>query len=80
MVRVGGISMSPLSSCGQFMSDRYSREKCLPCNGKGCKCCQNKGRHYMPGTQENLGAGRVGLARIINGSVNAHKDKKRSAA
>ncbi len=67
--------MSPLSPCGAYMSVRYSREKCLPCNGKGCKCCQQKGRHYMPGVQENPGGSSRPLRRVIEGEF-----KKRRVA
>jgi hypothetical protein len=67
--------MSPLTACGAWLSPRTAREKCWPCNGRGCQCCQGKGRHYLPGTQENQAKGSA-LEIRIQGEYRADQARK----
>jgi len=59
-----------IATCGAFITPRYSREKCIACEGSGkvlmddslavCSCCKGSGVHRMAGERPEVhGAQRV---------------------
>ena len=63
-----------IATCGAFITPRYSREKCIACEGSGnvpavmddldslaiCSCCEGSGVHRMAGERREVhGAQRV---------------------